>query len=223
MGPQLPEKVMEPVPPAGTRIRNAFNGETFIFTHIDEGANEFQCDVFIEFGGMKTGTGRQHIHPDADEEFIVKEGKLKLMVDGKWRELVAGERCLVHRGVPHLFRNGHNGETLFTARFTPARQFLRFFLNMSLSTANHPEWYDERGEPPLVLRALALHAFARHGYGAGIPTWFQKVLFAALTPIALLQGYRLAMPPLKSHSSVPPPEDKIAAFRHNTTGVRWPR
>jgi quercetin dioxygenase-like cupin family protein len=94
---------MEPVPPAGTRIRNAFNGETFIFTHIDEGANEFQCDVFIEFGGMKTGTGRQHIHPDADEEFIVKEGKLKLMVDGKWRELVAGERCLVHRGVPIFF------------------------------------------------------------------------------------------------------------------------
>ena len=129
---------MAPLPPAGTRIRNAFNGETFIFTHIDEGASEFQCDVFIEFGGMKTGTGRQHIHPDADEEFIVKEGKLKLMVDGQWRVLVAGERCLVQRGVPHLFRNGHDGETLFTARFTPARQFLRFFLNMSLSTANIP-------------------------------------------------------------------------------------
>jgi hypothetical protein len=69
---------------------------------------------------------------------------------------------------------------------------------MSLSTANHPEWYDERGEPPLVLRALALHAFAGHGYGAGIPIWFQRVLFAALTPIALLLGYSLAMPPMKS-------------------------
>jgi hypothetical protein len=77
------------------------------------------------------------------------------MVDGEWRVLVAGEKCLVRSGVPHLFRNGHDGETLFTARFTPARQFLRFFLNMSLSTANHPEWYDERGEPPLVLRGLS--------------------------------------------------------------------
>ena len=57
---------MEPLPPAGTRIRNAFNGETFIFTHVDEGASEFQCDIFIEVGGMKTGTGRQHLHPDAD-------------------------------------------------------------------------------------------------------------------------------------------------------------
>ena len=94
---------MEPLPPAGTRIRNAFNGETFIFTHVDEGASEFQCDIFIEVGGMKTGTGRQHLHPDADEEFIVKEGKLKLMVNGEWRMLAPGERCLVQRGVPHLF------------------------------------------------------------------------------------------------------------------------
>ena len=69
---------MEPLPPVGTRICNAFNGETFIFTHVDEGAREFQCDIFIEVVGMKTGTGRQHLHPDADEEFIVKDGKLKL-------------------------------------------------------------------------------------------------------------------------------------------------
>ena len=105
---------------------------------------------------MKTGTGRQHLHPDADEEFIVKAGKLKLMVDGEWRMLAPGERFPVQRGVPHLFRNGHEGETVFTAKFTPAQQFLRFFLNMSLNTANHPEWYDERGEPPLVLQALAV-------------------------------------------------------------------
>jgi len=201
-----------PLPPAGTRIRNAFNGETFIFTHVDEGASEFQCDVFIEAGGMKTGTGRQHLHPDADEEFIVKAGKLKLMVDGEWRMLAPGERFPVQRGVPHLFRNGHEGETVFTAKFTPAQQFLRFFLNMSLNTANHPEWYDERGEPPLVLRALALHAFAGHGYGAGIPIWLQKVLFAALTPIALLQGYSLAMPPRRLEA--PPdngPKERKAA------------
>jgi hypothetical protein len=44
----------------------------------------------------------------------------------------------------------------------------------------------------------------KHVYGAGIPIWFQKVLFAALTPIALLQGYRLAMPPMKL---VAPPDN----------------
>ncbi len=186
---------MYALPPPGTRVRNAFNGETIIFTHVDEDADEFQCDLFVERGGMLTGTGRQHLHPDADEDFIVKQGELRVMMDGAWHTLGPGESLLVPRGVPHLYRNGQDGETLFTARFIPARQFLRFFLNMSLNTANHPEWYDEKGEPPLLLRSLALHAFAGHGYGDGIPVWVQKAVFAALTPVALLSGYRLAMPP----------------------------
>jgi hypothetical protein len=107
----------------------------------------------------------------------------------------------VPRATPHLYRNGHDGETLFTARFTPAQQFLRFFLNMSLNSAIHPEWYDERGEPPLVLRSLALHAFAGHGYGDGNPVWIQKVVFATPTPVALLRGFRLAVPPRRRHRS----------------------
>lgn len=192
---------MQPLPPAGTRIRNAFNGETFVFTHVDEDAAEFRCDVFLERGGMLTGTGRQHIHPDADEEFTVKHGALRVMANGTWHTLGPGGSLLVPRGTPHLYRNGHDGETLFTARFAPAGQFLRFFLNMSLNILNHPEWYDAKGEPPLMLRSLALHAYAGHGYGDGIPIWLQKAVFAALTPVALLSGYRLAVPPRRRHKA----------------------
>ncbi len=186
---------MPNLPPPGTRIRNGFNGETFIFTHLVERADEVQFDVFLERGGMLTGTGRQHFHPGAEEEFIVQTGALKLMVDGKWRMLGPGERFTVPRATPHLFRNGHDGQTLFTTKFRPAQDFLRFFLNMSMNTANHPQWYDGKGEPPLVLQAIALHAFHGHGYGAGIPVWFQKLLFAVLSPVARLMGYSLAMPP----------------------------
>ena len=189
---------MEPLVPAGTRVRNPFNGETFVFTHVDEGADDFQFDVHIDRGGMLTGTGRQHFHPDSDETFIVRHGLLKLMVDGVWHTLGPGDRYLVPRGTPHLFRNGHDGETELTAIFSPARQFLRFFLNMSLNISRHPEWYDDRGEPPLVLQALALHSYSGHGYGAGIPLWLQRVLFAALTPLAHLLGYSLAIPPRRS-------------------------
>lgn len=186
---------MHTLPPAGTRIRNTFNGETFIFTHVDEDAAEFQCDVFLDRGGVLTGTGRQHVHPEADESFLVKDGKLRVMVDSVWHDLGPGESLVAPRGTPHLFRNGHDGATLFTVRFSPGQKFLRFFLNMSLNTATHPEWYDETGEPPLALRALALHAFAGHAYGDGVPVWFQRMVFAALTPVAVARGYRLAMPP----------------------------
>ena len=58
----------------GERIRNAFNGETFIFTYVSEDADVVQFDVYLEPGGMLTGTGRQHVHPGADEEFTVVSG-----------------------------------------------------------------------------------------------------------------------------------------------------
>lgn len=186
---------MAELPPPGTRLRNAFNGETLVFTHIDEDADEARFDVLIEPGGMTTGTGRQHLHPNSDEEFAVRSGRLRVMVDGAWRELGPGESVVVPRGTPHLFRNGHDGETLVTTRFRPAHDHLRFFLNMATSTAANPHWYDSKGEPPLVLRALALHAYRGHAYGHGIPVWVQRLLFAVLAPVARLKGYRLAVPP----------------------------
>lgn len=186
---------MESLPPVGTRIRNRFNGETFIFTRIDENPDELEFDVFLECGGMLTGTGRQHIHPNSVEEFIVRSGVLRIMVDGGWKTLGPGESFVVPRGTPHLFRNGHDGETLFTAKFRPAHEFLRLFLNMSTNTTSNPHWYDAKGEPPLLLQAQALHAFYGHAYGHGIPIWFQKLIFALLSPVARLKGYRLAVPP----------------------------
>jgi len=179
----------------GQRVRNAFNGETFIFTHALEDPDVAQFDVYLEPGGILAGTGMHHVHPCADEEFLVKNGRLALSIDGARRALEPGKSFVARRGVPHYFRNGHEGETLFTCRFTPGQQFLRFFLNMSLGTALHPERYDSRGEPPLLLRALALHAYTGHGYSAAFPIWFQRALFAALTPFALLRGYRLDVPP----------------------------
>jgi quercetin dioxygenase-like cupin family protein len=190
---------MDPLPVVqGDRIRNAFKGETFIFTHVSEDADVVQFDVYLDPGGMLTGTGRQHLHPAADEEFAVVQGELAVIVNGSRHELEPGQRLNVPRGTPHYFRNGHEGETLLTVTFRPGQQFLRFFLNMSLATANHPEWYDEKGEPPLLLRALALHAYAGHGYAAGIPVWLQRALFAALSPVARLKGYRLSVPPRRT-------------------------
>ena len=188
---------MQSLPPAGTRIHNSFNGETIIFTHVDDAADVVQFDVMLDRGRGLTGTGRQHFHPNADEEFLVKSGVLRVMVDGEWSVLEPSQGVFITRGTPHLFRNGHDGETLFTNRFTPGCEFLRFFLNMAMNTANNPHWYDAKGEPPLALRSLALHAYYGHAYGAGIPIWVQKLVFAVLTPVALLKGYRLAMPPRK--------------------------
>jgi hypothetical protein len=74
----------------GTQIRNIFNGETFIFTHVIEDPEIAEFDVYLEAGGMLTGTGRQHIHPQADEEFIVRSGRFSLMLNGSTQHLKPG-------------------------------------------------------------------------------------------------------------------------------------
>lgn len=189
---QMPEGGL---PRTATRIRNPFNGETFVFSGAEDAGDAFTFEVFIEPGGMMTGTGRQHFHPSADEEFVVWHGRLRLMVEGSWHDLGPGESLLVPRGTPHLFRNGHEGETLFTATFRPAMQFRRMFLNMATNVVDHPEWYDAQGEPPLLLQALTFGTYRDHGYGAGIPVWVQKLVFTMLKPLALARGYRLAVRP----------------------------
>jgi mannose-6-phosphate isomerase-like protein (cupin superfamily) len=181
--------------PEGFRVSNPFNGETFIFTHMRDDDQAVEFDVHLAAGGLLTGTGMHHHHPQADEQFSVNSGRLIVSVAGVRHMLEAGQSLTVARGVPHHFRNGHAGETLFTCRFTPGQDFLRFFLNMALTTARHPERYDARGEPPLALRALALHAYAGHGYTSAVPVWVQRLLFAALTPVALIKGYRLEVAP----------------------------
>jgi hypothetical protein len=43
--------------------------------------------------------------------------------------------------------------------------------------------------------ALMLHTYRGHFYLAGPPIWLQKVMFAALAPVARLKGYRLPLMP----------------------------
>lgn len=49
-------------------------------------------------------------------------GRLLLVMKDERHMLDPSDSIRVRRGVPHYFRNGHEGETLYTARLRPARQ-----------------------------------------------------------------------------------------------------
>jgi len=136
-----------------------------------------------------------HIHPRADETFIVRSGQLQVSIDGTVHDLRPGETITVPRGKPHFFRNAHDSETVIVVRFTPAQRQLRFFLNFATLAQNHPEWFGSKGEPSFLLMALTLHTYRDHFYLAGPPVWVQKALFAALAPLARLCGYRVIVRP----------------------------
>lgn len=184
-----------PLVPAGTKIVNPFNHQTFIFTKPYEKEAVAEFDVLLGRGGSSSVKDTAHIHPKSDEFFTVQSGLLKVFIDGEEHLVRPGETIKVPRGTPHYFRNGHEDETLMTLRFTPGMKFLRFFLNFATATAERPEWFDENGEGPLLLAALAFHAFPDQVYVAGVPIWLQKMLFAVLSPIARLAGYSLPFEP----------------------------
>jgi hypothetical protein len=130
------------------------------------------------------GNAVAHIHPGSDEHFTV-------MIDGVPAIARAGKTVTVPRGAAHYFVNAHDGPTEVTIRFTPAQSQLRFFISFATIAATRQDWFDAQGLRHKLLTALMLNTYRGHFYLAGPPVWLQKVMFAALAPIARLKGYRL--------------------------------
>ncbi|WP_117192525.1 cupin domain-containing protein [Rhizobium terrae] len=192
-----------PLVPAHTKIVNHFNKETFVFTDPMESEALAKFDVVLEKGGSGGGNAIAHIHPKADEYFHVRKGRLMIMIDGIEHVADAGETVMVPRGKAHFFRNAHDGETHATVSFTPGQKHLRFFLNLAASTVLTPENFSPAGDPKLLPIALKLNAYRDHLYIAGPPIWVQKLIYAALAPIAWLMGYRLIVAPNDSRLDKP--------------------
>ncbi|WP_187436325.1 cupin domain-containing protein [Bradyrhizobium hipponense] len=180
----------------GTRLRNAFNKETFVFSGPLDHADVARFGVILEKGGSGGGNALVHVHPGADEHFAVKCGRIKVVVDGREQLVEAGGTAVVPRGRPHFFANAGDGNAVLEISFTPAQQHLRFFANFATLAVRQPAWFSSAGDPNFLLIALVLHTYRDHLYLAGVPIWLQKLLFAVLAPVARLRGYRMAIQPL---------------------------
>jgi Cupin domain len=181
-------------------IRNHFNGETFVFAEGDGGSDKCGFDVILEHGGSGGGNALVHVHPVASETFTVKSGRLAVVMRGFEQIAEPGKSITIPAGAPHYFRNADAGRTEARVEFAPAQQHLGFFRNFATLTEKRPEWFSPKGDPHLLLIALVLHTYRDHLYLARIPIFVQKLLFAALSPLARLRGYRLAIERLEGKS-----------------------
>ena len=175
--------------------RNAFNGETFIFSEAGMDCDVARFDVVLERGGSGGGNALAHVHPKADERFIVHSGRLKVVIGGKGHIVEAGEGTVVPCGAAHYFVNANDGPTEMTVEFRPAQNFIRFFANFATLAEQHTKWFSSKGDPHLLLIALTFHTYRDHIYLAGVPIWAQRLLFAALAPLARWRGYQVVVGP----------------------------
>jgi len=174
--------------PRRTVVRNDFNKETFIFTVTDD-PEVARFDVILDKGGCGGGNALVHVHPLAEERFVMTSGRVKIVIDGQEHLIGPGEEAIVPKGKPHCFVNGWDDTTTFTVEFRPAQEHLLFFANFARVTAEHPEWFSAKGNPDFLLIAAGLHRFKDHIYLDRPPVIVQKLLFAVLAPIARLFGY----------------------------------
>jgi mannose-6-phosphate isomerase-like protein (cupin superfamily) len=172
-------------------IRNTFNGETFIFSNVQNHPMQTRFRCILEKGGSGGGNALAHIHPLADETFEVESGRMVVVIDGCEHVVEAGKTITVPRGTPHCFRNGGIGPAEMNVVFTPAQNHREFLVNFATLVEKRPQWFSAKGDPNFLLIALVLHTYRNHLYLAGIPIVLQKVLFACLAPIARLRGYQL--------------------------------
>ena len=61
-------------------LRNALNGETFIFPTRQDDPGQARFTVQLDPGGSGGGNALVHVHPLADETFSVWAGRLEIVI-----------------------------------------------------------------------------------------------------------------------------------------------
>ena len=75
-------------------------------------------------------------------------------------------------------------------------------ISLATIAATRQDWFEVQAVPHKLLMALMLDTYRGHFYLAGPPVWLQKVVFAALAPIARLKGYRIPLVPATRRQKV---------------------
>lgn len=170
----------------GTRhLENPVSKEriTFLRTGADTAGELFEFEVVTPPDMVPPPA---HVHAGEAERLEVLEGELTALVAGQRRVLGPGESCVWPRGTSHTWWNSGHDELRFRAEFRPAGNMQSFF-ETYCGLAQEGRC-DEKGQPPLLQVAASLPLWRM--YLAGPPVPAQRLLMAALRPLAWLCGYR---------------------------------
>lgn len=143
----------------------------------------------------------EHLHPGITERFTVLEGELTVRKDGTTSLLREGESAEVRPGEWHDWWNASDRDARVRVEVTPGARFAHMLETMfGLARLGY---VDGQGMPNLLQMAMTGREFSDTVQFRSPPPAVQKVLFAALAPLAHALGYRGTYPQL-SRSLVTP-------------------
>lgn len=119
-----------------------------------EGSNLW-VDVWLEDGGHLP----EHFHPSLDERWEAIDGRVRVKLDGSWRDLVPEDgRVLVGRNVRHELKNASGREAHLRAEVIPGGRLQEFLVESA--RAAREGLYNARNLPTSLRGATWLADFA---------------------------------------------------------------
>jgi quercetin dioxygenase-like cupin family protein len=145
----------------------------------------------------------EHLHPALHETFTVLEGELTVLRDGRRSTLHAGKSAHIEPGVWHDWWNEAELDAVVRVDITPGERFAHMIETMfGLAREGH---VNAKGMPTPLQLALTAQEFSDVIVFRKPPPAVQRVVFAALTPIARRRGYRATYPSLSRTTLAPRP------------------
>jgi quercetin dioxygenase-like cupin family protein len=136
----------------------------------------------------------EHRHPGIVEHFTVLQEELTVKRDGQTSILRQGESATIEPNVWHDWWNAGDCDARVRVEVTPGERFAHMIETFfGLARLGHT---DAKGMPYLLQLALTAREFSDVIVFRSPPLTVQRVLFAALVPIARLRGYRATYPQL---------------------------
>ena len=169
-------------------LRNPGTGETYEFV-VDEGPEGLlQMRWSLAAGGRVP----EHVHPHGEERFRITSGQIRFWLNGRPRVAGAGETVVIPAGVRHRFRHG-SGEVAAIVEVEPGGRMREFF--EAVSGLSREGRSTRRAVPrnPLQLVVFA-DGFRSSFRTTSPPHAVQRLLLAALAPLARRLGYRETYP-----------------------------
>jgi quercetin dioxygenase-like cupin family protein len=176
---------------AGEVYENRVQGDRFVVREgsEDTGGERLVGDLYIRPGGA---VAAKHVHSYITERFEVLSGTVRFHVDGRDEIAAPGQQVEVPPGVVHDWWNVGDEAAHVLVDIRPAERFEIMVQNL-YGLANDGK-ANARGVPNLLPLALFTKEFRREGEFTRPPRIVQRILFAALAPLARARGYKAIYP-----------------------------
>jgi mannose-6-phosphate isomerase-like protein (cupin superfamily) len=140
----------------------------------------------------RTGRADPHYHLDFTQTWEALSGTGEIEIDGKVRELRAGDRVVLEPGTPHRDPYlGGEGEFHVRGSFDPDTDFIEHYAE---AWAHHMRegTVNDQDEIPLMQILVIARATDARSYTTRVPKLIQQVTLPLTAALARLRGYKLS-------------------------------